>query len=45
MKTTKCPAKEKKWDKKNKKRGEARKRKLKVKTAVSLLNTNFEKLS
>ena len=34
----------KKMRQKSEKRGEARKRKLKVKTAVSLLNTNFEKL-
>ena len=36
MKPTKCPAREKKWGKKSKKRGEERKRKVKVKTAVSL---------
>ena len=39
MKPTKCPAKEKnKWAKKSEKRWEERKRKVKVKTAVSLLN-------
>ena len=38
MKPTKCPAREKKWGKKSEKRGEERKRKVKVKTAVSLLN-------
>ena len=37
MKPTKCPAKEKKWVKKSKNRGEERKQKVKVKTAVSLL--------
>ena len=36
-KPTKCPAREKKWGKKREKRGEERKRKVKVKTAVSLL--------
>ena len=38
MKPTKCPAREKKWGKKSEKRVEERKRKVKVKTAVSLLN-------
>jgi len=38
MKSTKCPAKEKKEARKAEKRGEERKRKVKVKTAVSLLN-------
>ena len=38
MKPTKCPAREKKMSKKSKKRGEERKGKVKVKTAVSLLN-------
>ena len=38
MKPTKCPAREKKWGKKSKKRGEERKQKVKFKTAVSLLN-------
>ena len=38
MKPTKCPAREKKWGKKSEKRREERKRKVKVKTAVSLLN-------
>ena len=38
MKPTKCPAWEKKIDKKSEKRGEERNRKVKVKTAVSLLN-------
>ena len=37
MKPTKCPAREKKRGKKSKKRGEERTRKVKVKTAVSLL--------
>ena len=32
----------KKWGKKSEKRGEERKRKVKVKTAVSLLNPNVE---
>ena len=36
MKPTKCPAKEKKMRQKNWKRGEERKRKVEVKTAVSL---------
>ena len=46
MKTTKYPAKENNETKKSEKTAEARsrKRKLRVKTAVSLLNTNFEKL-
>ena len=35
MKPTKCPAREKKWGKKSEKRREERKRKVKVKTAVS----------
>ena len=39
MKPTKCPAREKKWGKKSEKRGEERKWKVKVKTAVSLLNS------
>ena len=38
MKPTKCPAKEKKLSMKREKRGEERKRKVKAKTAVSLLN-------
>ena len=38
MKPNKCLAREKKWGKKSDKRGVARKRKVKVKTAVSLLN-------
>ena len=38
MKPTKCPAREKKMSKKSEKRGEERKGKVKVKTAVSLLN-------
>ena len=38
MKPTKCPAREKKGGKKSQKGGEERKRKVKVKTAVSLLN-------
>ena len=38
MKPTKCPAREKKWGKKSEKRGKDRKRKVKVKTAESLLN-------
>ena len=38
MKPTKCPAKEKKCDKKSEKGGVERKLKLKIKTAVSLLN-------
>ena len=39
MKPTKCPAREKKKrGNKSEKRGEERKRKVKVKTAVSLLN-------
>ena len=38
MKPTKCPAREKKWCKKSEKRGKERKREVKVKTAVSLLN-------
>ena len=42
MKPTKCPAREKKWGKKSEKRREERKRKVKVKTAVSLLNPNLE---
>ena len=42
MKPTKCPAREKKWGKKSEKRREGRKRKVKVKTAVSLLNPNLE---
>ena len=41
MKPTKCPAKERKWGKKSEKEGEERKRKVKVKTAVSLL-TQFQ---
>ena len=38
MKSTKCPVKEKKEARKAKKRGEERKRKVKVRTTVSLLN-------
>ena len=38
MKPTKCPAREKKGGKKSEKRREERKRKVNVKTAVSLLN-------
>ena len=38
MKPTKCPAWGKKRDKKSEKRGKERNRKVKVKTAVSLLN-------
>ena len=38
MKPAKCPAKEKKLSMKREKRGEERKRKVKAKTAVSLLN-------
>ena len=38
MKPTKCPAREKEMSKKGEKRGEERKGKVKVKTAVSLLN-------
>ena len=38
MKPTKCPAREKKEGKNSEKRGEEKKRKVKVKTAVSLLN-------
>ena len=38
MKPTKCSAREKKWGKKSEKRREERKRKVKVKAAVSLLN-------
>ena len=38
MKPTKCPAREKKEGNKSEKRGEEKKRKVKVKTAVSLLN-------
>ena len=38
MKPTKCPAREKKMSKKSEKRGEERKGKVKVKTAVSLSN-------
>ena len=38
MKPTKRPAKGKKWGEKSEKRGEERKLKVKVKTAVSLLN-------
>ena len=36
------PSKRKKWGKKSEKRGEERKRKVKVKTAVSLLNPKLE---
>ena len=43
MKPTKCPAREKKWGKKSEKRGEERKWKVKVKTAVSLLNPKTRK--
>ena len=43
MKPTKCPAREKKkWGKKSQKRREEKKRKVKVKTAVSLLNQKLE---
>ena len=42
MKPTKCPAREKKRGKKSEKRGEGKKRKVKVKTAVSLLNPDLE---
>ena len=38
MKPTICPAREKKEGNKSEKRGEEKKRKVKVKTAVSLLN-------
>ena len=38
MKPTKCPAREKKWGKRSEKKREERKRKVQVKTAVSLLN-------
>ena len=38
MKPTKYTAKEKKWGKKSEKKGEERKRKVQVKTAVSLLD-------
>ena len=38
MKPSKCPAREKKWGKKSQKGGEERKRKVKVKSAVSLFN-------
>ena len=38
MKPTKCPAKEKKWVKKNEKRGSRESEKQKDKTAGSLLN-------
>ena len=38
MKPTKCPAREKKMRQEKWKRGEERKQKVKVKTAVSLLN-------
>ena len=43
MKPTKCPARKKKWGKKSERRGEERKWKVKVKTAVSLLTpkSNF----
>ena len=41
MKPTKCPAREKNEARKVKKRGEERKLKVKVKTAVSLLNPKF----
>ena len=42
MKPTKCPAREKKMSKKSEKRGEPeRKGKVKVKTAVLLLNPKF----
>ena len=44
-KPTKCPAREKKkWGKKSEKRGEERKQKVKVKTAVSLLNPKTRNL-
>ena len=43
MKPTKCPAREKKCGKKSEKRGEERERKVKVKTAVSLLNPKISK--
>ena len=38
MKPSKCPAREKKWGKKSQKGGEEGKRKVKVKSAVSLFN-------
>ena len=44
MKSTKCPAREKKWGKKSEKRGEERKQKVKVKTAVSLWNPKILKI-
>ena len=45
MKPTKCPAGEKKWGKKSEIRGEERSQseKVKVKTAVSLLNPKTQK--
>ena len=44
MKPTKCPASKKKMSKKSKKRGEERKGKVKVKTAVSFLNPKTRNL-
>ena len=44
MKPTKCPAREKNMSKKSKKRGEERKAKVTVKTAVSLLNPKTRNL-
>ena len=43
MKPTKCPTKEKKWGKESEKMREERKRKVKVKTVVSLLNPQNSK--
>ena len=43
-KSTKCPAREKKLGKKSEKWGEERKRKVKVKTALSLLNPKTRNL-
>ena len=40
MKPTKCPAREKKRGKKSEKGGQERKQKVKIKSAVSLLNPN-----
>ena len=41
MKPTKCSRKEKKWGKKSENKAEERKRKVKVKTPVSLVNPKF----
>ena len=41
MKPTKCSTKEKKWGKKSENKAEERKRKVKVKTPVSLVNPKF----